>query len=127
MNKYGNNSRSIPHRPGARRVLVPPRMARMLLPAARPLLLTGFFRAFLFSWFDCGMTLVIGAGKPPTPTLKIFEYAAAAAFHPAGACATLLILPPLAVLPSTAGSFRMGGCEAPLGGHGWNLFQFAFK
>ncbi|MES2709390.1 MAG: ABC transporter permease [Verrucomicrobiota bacterium] len=71
---------------------------RMLLPVARPLLLTGFFQTFLFSWFDYGMTLVIGAGKLPTLTLKIFEYVASADFYLAGACATLLILPPLAVL-----------------------------
>jgi putative spermidine/putrescine transport system permease protein len=79
---------------GSRRQMV----WRMLLPVARPLLLTGFFQTFLYSWFDYGLTLVIGAGKLPTLTLKIFEYTASADFYLAAACAVLLILPPLTVL-----------------------------
>ncbi len=79
---------------GSRRQMV----TRMLLPVAKPMLLVGFFQTFLYSWFDYGMTLVIGAGKLPTLTLKIFEYVGSANFYLAGACSTLLILPPLAML-----------------------------
>ncbi len=71
---------------------------RMLLPVARPLLLVGFFQTFLYSWFDYGITLVIGAGRLPTLTLKIFEYAGSANFYLASACATLLMGPPLVML-----------------------------
>jgi len=72
--------------------------ARVLLPIAKPMLLVGFFQTFLLSWFDYGLTIMLGSGRVVTLTMKVYAYIAAADFYLAAACATLLILPPLAML-----------------------------
>ena len=71
---------------------------RVLLPLARPLLAVCFFQTFLISWFDYGLAAVLGAGKVPVLTLRVFEYLSSGNVRLAAACALVLIVPPLVLL-----------------------------
>lgn len=71
---------------------------RVLLPLARPLLVVCFFQTFLISWFDYGLAAVLGAGKVPVLTLRVYEYLGSGNVRLAAACALVLIGPPLVLL-----------------------------
>lgn len=71
---------------------------RVLVPAAGPALLTCFFQIFLISWFEYGLTQLIGVGKVPTLTLKVFSYVNEANIFLAALASCLLILPPVILL-----------------------------
>jgi len=71
---------------------------RVLIPMARGLLLVCFFQTFLISWFEYGLTTIIGVGKVQTLTLKVFQYINEANFYQAALSSFLLILPPLLLL-----------------------------
>lgn len=71
---------------------------RVTLPLARPWLALALFQTFLLSWFDYGLTSVVGGGKVPSLTLKVFEYLSSGNVGLAAAAACLLIVPPLALL-----------------------------
>lgn len=71
---------------------------RVLLPMARGLLLVCFFQTFLISWFEYGLTTVIGVGKVQTLTLKVFQYISEANFYHAALSSSLLVLPPVILL-----------------------------
>jgi|APTNR8051073442_1049403.scaffolds.fasta_scaffold00355_26 putative spermidine/putrescine transport system permease protein len=70
----------------------------VLWPAARGTLLTGFFQIFLISWFEYGLTQLIGLGKAPTLTIKVFQYVQEANLFYAALAGTLLALPPVVLL-----------------------------
>ncbi len=70
-------------------------LARVLLPLARGLLVLCFFQAFLLSWFQYGLTLLVGQGKVQTLPLKVFNYLNEANPYVAALAACLLILPPV--------------------------------
>ena len=69
-----------------------------LLPVSRGVLLVGFFQSFLLSWFDYGLTLILGSGRVQTLTVRVFEYLGAGNFPLAAVSACLLVFPPLALL-----------------------------
>ncbi len=67
---------------------------KVLLPVARPQLLVCFFQTFLISWFEFGLTTIIGVGKVQTLTLKVFEYIGEANMYYAALSSCIIILPP---------------------------------
>ncbi|TYP93642.1 putative spermidine/putrescine transport system permease protein [Fodinibius salinus] len=71
---------------------------RVLLPMAQGLLLVCFFQTFLISWFEYGLTTIIGVGKVQTLTLKVFQYINEASFYNAALSSSLLVLPPIILL-----------------------------
>ncbi len=71
---------------------------RVLLPMARGMLLVCFFQTFLISWFEYGLTSIIGVGKVQTLTIKVFLFIKEANFYYGALSCVLLILPPVALL-----------------------------
>lgn len=71
---------------------------RVLWPMAQGLLLVCFFQTFLISWFEYGLTTLIGVGKVQTLTLKVFQYISEANFYNAALSSSLLVLPPVILL-----------------------------
>lgn len=71
---------------------------RVFLPMAQGLLLVCFFQTFLISWFEYGLTTLIGVGKIQTLTLKVFQYINEANFYNAAVSSSLLVLPPIILL-----------------------------
>lgn len=47
---------------------------RVLIPLSATALVLSFFQSFLLSWFDYGLTTVIGLGAVPTLTVKVWQY-----------------------------------------------------
>lgn len=72
--------------------------AKVLLPVSRPALLNGLFQTFLLSWFEYGLTSVIGQGKVPTLPIRVYQYIGEANPYFAALGSTLLIWPPLLLL-----------------------------
>ncbi|MBC7867720.1 MAG: ABC transporter permease subunit, partial [Gloeobacteraceae cyanobacterium ES-bin-316] len=71
---------------------------KVILPMAKPMLIVGFFQCFLISWFEYGLTLVIGFGKVQSLTIKVFQYLTEANIFYASLSCCLLILPPILLL-----------------------------
>lgn len=71
---------------------------RVLFPMAQGLLLVCFFQTFLISWFEYGLTTIIGVGQVQTLTLKVFQYINEANFYNAALSSSLLVLPPIILL-----------------------------
>lgn len=71
---------------------------RVLLPAAKGALLVCFFQTFLISWFEYGLTTLIGVGKVQTLTVKVFQYIGEANIFYAALASVLLVLPPVVLL-----------------------------
>ncbi len=71
---------------------------KVLLPVARGALLTCFFQVFLISWFEYGLTALIGVGKIQTLTIKAFQYVNEANIFFAALASCLLVLPPVVLL-----------------------------
>lgn len=67
-------------------------------PLLRGPLAIVFFQAFLISWFEYGLTLLIGVGKVETLPLKVFQYVNEANIFYAAMAACLLSLPPIILL-----------------------------
>lgn len=65
------------------------------LPALRPALVVAAVLAFLISWSDYALALLIGGGTVQTLPLLLFAYARSADLTEAAAVAVLLVLPPL--------------------------------
>lgn len=72
------------------------------LPAIRPGLMTACLFAFLVSWSQYLLTLVIGGGRVQTLPLTLFSFASAGRNDVTGAIALIYILPGLLVLALTA-------------------------
>ena len=86
------------------------------LPALRPALAVAAFFAFLISWSEYVLTLLIGGGTVKTLPLLLYAYARGADLTEAAAVALLLITPPLILV---AGLSRvLGGGRGPLIGFG---------
>jgi putative spermidine/putrescine transport system permease protein len=71
---------------------------KVLFPMAKGLLLICFFQTFLISWFEYGLTSVIGVGKVQTLTIKVFLFIKEANFYYAALSCCLLIFPPVLLL-----------------------------
>lgn len=72
--------------------------ARVLLPLSRDALRLCFFQTFLLSWFQYGLTLLIGGGAVQTLPMKVFDYLFEANLGYAAVAGCLLVLPPVALL-----------------------------
>ncbi len=71
---------------------------QVLLPTARPFLVVCFFQCFLISWFEYGITQVIGIGKVPTLTVRTMQFVNEANPYYAGVAACLMVLPLILLL-----------------------------
>lgn len=71
---------------------------KIIMPLAKSLILVCFFQCFLISWFEYGLTSIIGYGKVETLTIKVFQFIAEANIFYAALCCCLLILPPVILL-----------------------------
>ncbi|MBK9335401.1 MAG: ABC transporter permease [Lewinellaceae bacterium] len=71
---------------------------RVLIPVSRPALLTAFFQAFLLSWFDYGLTSVIGLGQVPTLSVMVWQFIGEANPYFAAIGSCLLVFPPAILL-----------------------------
>lgn len=72
--------------------------SRVLWPVARPQLALCFFQSFLISWFEYGLTQLIGVGKVATLPVRVFQYVNEANPHLAALAGLLLLLPPMLLL-----------------------------
>lgn len=87
-------------------------LTRVLLPLARPLLVTCLFQTFLIGWFDFGLTNFLSVGKVRTLTVQVFTYVREANSRLAAVASLLLILLPAilfwlnksAIAPRTVGT-----------------------
>lgn len=71
---------------------------RVIWPIARMPLLVGFFQTYLLSWFEYGLTSLIGVSKVQTLTVRVFQYVTEANSYLAAVASLLLILPPVLLL-----------------------------
>ncbi len=71
---------------------------RVLLPVSMGALLICFFQTFLISWFQYGLTILIGSGKVQTLPVKVYEYIGEANVYYAALASCLLVLPPALLL-----------------------------
>lgn len=71
---------------------------KVLIPMSRNILLLSFFQAFLISWFEYGLTNLIGIGKVNTLTIMVFRYIGEANIYIAALASCLLVIPPLFLL-----------------------------
>lgn len=71
---------------------------RVLIPVSRPALLTAFFQSFLLSWFDYGLTSVIGLGQVPTLSVMVWQFIGEANPYFAAIGSCLLVFPPAILL-----------------------------
>ncbi len=71
---------------------------KVLFPVAKGVLFVCFFQTFLLSWFEYGLTVLIGVGKVPTLTVKVYQYVTEANIHLAALAGCLLVLPPTLML-----------------------------
>ncbi len=72
--------------------------AKVVYPLAVPMLLVCFFQCFLISWFEYGLTLIIGFGRVQTLTLRVFQFLTEANIFYAALSCCLLIIPPTILL-----------------------------
>ncbi len=70
----------------------------ILFPMARPWLLLCLVQCFLISWFEYGITQLIGVGKVATLTIRTMFFVREANPHQAALAACLMILPVLLLL-----------------------------
>ncbi|RIV21132.1 ABC transporter permease subunit [Fibrisoma montanum] len=70
----------------------------VLLPLARPLLITCLFQTFLIAWFDFGLTNYLSVGKVQTLTVQVFIYVGEANSRLAAVASLLLLIPPALLL-----------------------------
>ncbi len=69
-----------------------------ILPLSRGMLMTCFFQTFLISWFQYGLTLLVGSGRVQTLPLIVFGYLNEAGVALAAVASCLLVAPPLLLL-----------------------------
>ncbi len=73
-------------------------LTKVIIPLSKPLLLVCFFQCFLISWFEYGLTSVIGYGKIQTLTIKVYQFLTEANIFYAALSCCLLIVPPVLLL-----------------------------
>ncbi|MFY9825237.1 MAG: ABC transporter permease [Thermoanaerobaculia bacterium] len=72
--------------------------ARVLVPLSKEMLLLCFFQTFLISWFQYGLTVLVGGGQVKTLTLKVYDFVGEANVFYAALASCLLIIPPALLL-----------------------------
>ncbi|WP_338868307.1 ABC transporter permease subunit [Spirosoma sp. SC4-14] len=70
----------------------------VLIPLARPLLITCLFQTFLLAWFDFGLTNYLSVGKVRTLTVQVYLFVGEANSRLAAVASLLLLLPPALLL-----------------------------
>jgi putative spermidine/putrescine transport system permease protein len=73
-------------------------LRRVLLPVAREFLLLAFVQTFLLSWFQYGLTLVIGGGVVQTLPLLVYSAINEANPYYAAVSASILVLPAIVMV-----------------------------
>jgi len=68
---------------------------KVLLPISKNTLLLCFFQIFLISWFEYGLTNLIGTGKIKTLTISVFKFINEANIFYASFASILLVIPPI--------------------------------
>ncbi len=71
---------------------------KVTLPLSQGIILVVFFQTFLISWFEYGLTRLIGLGKVKTLTLQVFHFISETNIFLAAQSSVLLFLPPLILL-----------------------------
>ena len=71
---------------------------KVLAPVSRTALLICFFQIFLISWFEYGLTSVIGLGQVRTLTISVYQYIGESNIYVAALASCLVSLPPLLLL-----------------------------
>ncbi|MEO0473865.1 MAG: hypothetical protein AAF206_29925, partial [Bacteroidota bacterium] len=71
---------------------------QILIPLSKGMLLVCFFQTFLISWFEYGLTTLLGVGKVQTLTVRVFVYINEANPFLAAMAGVLLCVPPLILL-----------------------------
>lgn len=71
---------------------------KVLAPVSRTVLLICFFQTFLISWFEYGLTSVIGLGLVRTLTIGVYQYIGESNIYVAALASCLVSLPPLLLL-----------------------------
>jgi putative spermidine/putrescine transport system permease protein len=71
---------------------------KVLLPMSKGLMMICFFQTFLISWFEYGLTSIIGVGKVQTLTIKVFLFIKESNFYYGAMSCCLLIIPPLILI-----------------------------
>lgn len=71
---------------------------KVLVPVSRAVLLVCFFQTFLISWFEYGLTSVIGLGQVRTLTIAVYQYIGESNQYVAALASCLVCLPPLLLL-----------------------------
>jgi putative spermidine/putrescine transport system permease protein len=80
----------------------------ILLPMARPWMLLCFIQCFLISWFEYGITQVIGVGKINTLTMATMHFVREANPHLAAISSLLMVIPVLLLLGLNRRFFTKG-------------------
>lgn len=70
----------------------------VMLPISKNALLLCFFQTFLVSWFEFGLTRLLGVGTTPTLTVSVFGFVNEANIFYAALACCLLILPPMILI-----------------------------
>ena len=71
---------------------------KILLPISKNILILCFFQIFLISWFEFGLTNLIGNGKVRTLTISVFNFINQANLFLAAFASVLLIIPPMVLV-----------------------------
>lgn len=71
---------------------------RIVFTMAKPAVVLCYFQVFLISWFEYGLTNLIGIGKVNTLTIQVFNFINEANIFYAALACILLILPPIVLL-----------------------------
>jgi putative spermidine/putrescine transport system permease protein len=71
---------------------------QILWPLARGPLSVVFFQSFLISWFEYGLTLLIGVGKVDTLPIRVFQFVREANPFYAAMASLLIAIPPVVLL-----------------------------
>lgn len=70
------------------------RLWRIHRPAARPIILLSLVQLFLFSWFEYGLTQLLGVGQVRTLTTSVLQFTLEGNRSMAAVACCLLVLPP---------------------------------
>lgn len=71
------------------------KFTRVLFPLSKNMLLICFFQTFLISWFEYGLSSIIGVGKVQTLTIQVFLFIKESNFYYGAMSCCLLMLPPI--------------------------------
>ncbi len=93
-------------------------LVHVTLPTVRPALAVAAFFAFLISWSEYVLTLLIGGGVVKTLPLLLFAYARGTDLTQAAAVALLLVLPPLVLVAALARTLSATRSSEPVIGLG---------